>query len=730
MKFKLFALSLCTVILFSCSEKNNEPPMMEYKTSQILENKDLVPPQAEIQPTSLIEHGDERIDNYYWMKLTDEQKMAEEPDEQTQKVVDYLNAENDYLNKMMAHTDSLQKALYDEIVGRIKQTDESVPYFYNGYWYSNRFEEGKEYAINTRRKGSLDAEEEILIDQNKRAEGKDYYSMSRINISPDNKIAAFGEDYISRRQYNIRFKNLETGELYPDVIENTTGGVTWAKDNKTVFYSRKDAALRSYKIFKHKLGTPVDQDQEVYHEEDETFSTYVYNTKSRDYIIIGSYATVSQEYRVLDASDPDGTFKVFQPRERDLEYNISHYNDKWYIRTNKDGAKNFKIMTCPLDKTGKEHWVDFIPHRDDVLVEGLDLFKDFMVVSERIKGITQIRVKPWEGNDDHYIDFGEDAFLAYTSMNPEFDTDKLRVGFTSLTTPNSTYDYDVKNHKLELKKQQEVVGDFKPEDYQSERIFAKAEDGTEIPISIVYKKGFKKDGTRPLLLYGYGSYGNSMDPYFSSVRLSLLDRGFAFALAHIRGGEEMGRYWYEEGKLLNKKNTFTDFIACADHLVKIKYTTPKKLFAMGGSAGGLLMGAVVNMRPDLWQGVIAAVPFVDVVTTMLDESIPLTTGEFDEWGNPKDEKYYNYIKEYSPYDNVVEKDYPPMLVTTGYHDSQVQYWEPAKWVAKLRELKTDDNPLLLYCNMDTGHGGASGRFARYKETAMEYAFLLDLAGVE
>lgn len=720
---------LFLLLMFSCGNNDTKTGMIQYKDSQLLNKSAIKAPSPNKEAYEMEKHGDIRTDNYYWMKLSDGQKMADKSDEQTQSVVDYLNTENAYLDTMMSHTKDLQTTLYDEIVGRIKQTDESVPYKYNGYWYINRFEEGKEYAIVSRKKESLDAAEEVMIDQNVRAEGKDYYAMGGLAVSPDNNIAAFGEDYVSRRQYAVRFKNLESGELLPDIIENTTGGVTWANDSKTVFYARKDASLRSFKIFRHTLGTPVSSDTEIYHEKDETFSTFVFKSKSKKYLIIGSYATVSQEYRYLDANDPNGTFKVIQPRERDLEYGIDHYGDKWYIRTNKDGAKNFKLMTTPINKTSKDNWTDFIPHREDVLLEGFELFKNYIVLSERIKGITKLRVKPWNGKDEHYIDFKEDAYLAYTSTNPEFDSDILRVGFTSLTTPNTTYDYDINTKELDVKKQQEVVGDFNANNYASERIFVKAKDGTEVPVSIVYKKGFEKDGQRPLLLYAYGSYGSSMDPYFSSVRLSLLDRGFAFALAHIRGGEEMGRHWYEDGKLLNKKNTFTDFIDCAEYLVANKYTNTDKLFAMGGSAGGLLMGAIVNMQPTLWKGVIAAVPFVDVITTMLDETIPLTTGEYDEWGNPNDKVYYDYIKSYSPYDNVESKAYPAMLVTTGYHDSQVQYWEPAKWVAKLRDMKTDNNPLLMYCNMDTGHGGASGRFARYKETAMEYAFLIDLAGL-
>ncbi|MBP9193893.1 MAG: S9 family peptidase [Saprospiraceae bacterium] len=700
------------------------------KTEMYVKAESIQAPVAIKHDTLLEKHGDKRLDPYYWMKLTDDQKNAKEPDQQTKDVLAYLDAENVYRDTMMAHTKDFQEKLYNEIVGRIKQTDMSVPYKYNGYYYITRFEEGKDYAIKARKKGSLDAPEEIMIDENVRAKDQKYYAASGYNVSPDNKILAIGEDLVSRRQYTLRFLDLSSGTFLKDEIPNTNGGAVWAADSKTIFYETKDEALRSYKVFRHTLGTPVSKDVMVFHETDETFSSYVYKTKSEKYIIIGSWATLSQEFRYVDAATPDAAFKIFQTRERELEHSIEHYNDKWYIRTNKDKAKNFKIMTCPLDKTSKENWTDFVAHRDDVLVEGMEIFKNYFVLSERVKGITQIRVMPWSGKD-HYVDFGQKAFTANVGINPDFDTEMLRLNFTSMTTPSTTYDYTMAGKKLTMLKQQEVVGKFKAADYLDERFFVKAKDGREIPVSMVYKKGFEKNGKAPLLLYAYGSYGASMDPYFSSVRLSLLDRGFAFAIAHIRGGEEMGRYWYEEGKFFNKKNTFTDYIACAEYLIDQKYTSKEALFAQGGSAGGLLMGAVANMAPQLFKGMIAQVPFVDVVTTMLDESIPLTTGEYDEWGNPNQKDYYDYMKSYSPYDNVSAQayPYPAMLVTTGYWDSQVQYWEPAKWVAKLRATKTDKNPLLMYCNMDTGHGGASGRFKRFRETAMEYAFIFDLIGI-
>ena len=682
-------------------------------------------PVAAREAHTLSIHGDDREDPYYWMKLRDAQKNADVPDAHTQRVLDYLNAENAYREDVMQPLQPLQETLFREIVGRIKQTDMSVPYRDNGYFYYSRYEEGREYPIYGRKRGALDAQEEVLLDVNVLAENHAYYQVAGTSVSPDNRLLAYGVDTLSRRIYTLKFKNLETGETLPDEIPNTGGSAVWANDNQTVFYPVKDEALRTYKIFKHRLGTPTSADVEVFHETDDTFSTFVYKSKSKQYLVIGSYQTLSSEYRVLDADRPDGTFRVIQARERRLEYSIAHYGDHFYIRTNLD-AKNFRLLRTPTDATTKEHWTEVVPHRAEVLLEGMDIFRDYLVLSERQDGITRLRVLPWEG-EEHYLEMPEAAYLAYTSANREFDTDVLRYGYTSLTTPNSVFDYNMRTRTRKLLKEQEVVGDFDKTNYASERLMVPARDGTEVPVSLVYRRGTPKNGSAPLLLYAYGSYGASMDPYFSSVRLSLLDRGFIYAIAHVRGGQELGRAWYEAGKLLHKQNTFTDFIDVGEWLVRNAYAGRDNLFAMGGSAGGLLMGAVVNRRPELWRGVIAAVPFVDVITTMLDDSIPLTTGEYDEWGNPNDPEYYAYLKSYSPYDRVRAQAYPPMLVTTGLHDSQVQYWEPAKWVAKLRYLKTDPNPLLLYTNMDTGHGGASGRFERYRETAMEYAFLLDLA---
>jgi oligopeptidase B len=557
---------------------------------------------------------------------------------------------------------------------------------------------------------------------------KSYFAIGGRSVSENNRFLAYGVDWVSRREYTLYFKDLTTGALLEDKIENTTGSVTWANDNQTVFYVKKDPqTLRANQIYKHRLGSPSSEDELVYEEKDETFSCWVYKTKSRDYLMIGSSQTLSTEFRFLDANTPNGTWKVVHPRERELEYFVDHYGGHFYIVTNWE-AKNFRLMKTLVNQSEKERWKEIIPHRSNVLLEDIEIFKDHLVVNERENGLTRLRVIQWADNSEHYISFNDPTYAAWVSSNPEFDTTLLRYGYSSLTTPTAIYDYNLNNKERTLKKQDEVLGgQFDSANYVSERIMAPSRDGeTQVPISIVYHKDYQKSGDEPLLLYGYGSYGNTIDPWFSSSRLSLLDRGFAFAIAHIRGGQEMGRSWYENGKMLNKKNTFFDFIDSGQHLVNMGYTNTSHLYAQGGSAGGLLVGAVINMAPQLWNGTIAAVPFVDVVSTMLDETIPLTTFEFDEWGNPKDKEYYEYIKSYSPYDNVVAQDYPNLLITTGYWDSQVQYWEPAKWIAKLRDTKTDNNTLIMDCNMEVGHGGASGRFKRFKEVALSYAFLLDL----
>ncbi|MBQ0735415.1 S9 family peptidase [Aquimarina celericrescens] len=678
-------------------------------------------PLAKKKLTYLEKHNDIRIDNYFWLN-----------ERENQEVIDYLKSENEYHDRMTSHTKDFQATLFEEMKARIKEDDESVPYKLNGYWYITRYEKGKGYPIYARRKDTLEAPEEILFDCNVEAEGHSYFKMTGLNVSPDNKLIAFGVDTLSRRKYKIRIKNLETGELYPETIEITTGGSTWAADSKTLFYTKKDEeTLRSDRIYRHVLGTPISEDVEVYNEKDDTFYTFVYKTKSKKYLVIGSSSTLTSEYRILKADNPTGEFKIFQPRIRGVEYGIAHYNSDFYILTNADEALNFKVMKVSEENTLKENWKEVIPHREDILIEDIEIFKDYFVISERNNGLNVINIKRWDGAADYYLPFDNETYTAYVSTNPDFDTTILRYAYNSLTTPNSVIDFNMDTKAQEIKKEQEVLGGkFDKNNYVSERLWATAEDGTKVPISMVYKKGIKKDGNNPLLQYAYGSYGSTIDPYFSSVRLSLLDRGFIYAIAHVRGGEYLGRAWYEDGKLFKKKNTFTDFINCSKFLIAEGYTSVEHLYAMGGSAGGLLMGAIVNMAPGLYNGVVATVPFVDVVTTMLDDSIPLTTGEYDEWGNPNEEDYYVYMKSYSPYDNVVEQEYPNMLVTTGLHDSQVQYWEPAKWVAKLRELKTDNNILLLHTNMETGHGGASGRFDALKEVAEEYSFVLDLEGIK
>lgn len=692
-------------------------------------NVALNPPVAEKVPMELTAHGNTRIDNYYWMRLSDEQKNTETPDEQTKKVIEYLNAENAYTAEVMAHTKKLQEDLFEEMKGRIREEDESVPYFKNGYWYYSRFETGHEYPVYCRKKGTLEAEEEVMLNVNELADGYDFFNVGGLSVSPDNKILAFSEDTLSRRIYTIRFKNLESGQYLTDEIPNVSGGAAWANDNKTVFYtSKNEVTLLSEKIKRHQLGTLAENDETVYHELDPSFYIGVYRSKSGKYILIYNESTLVSDYHILRSDNPEGKFRQFIPRESDMLYSLDHFGDKFYITTNWQ-AKNFRLMETPENQTAKSNWKEVIPHRPDVLLEGIELFEEFLVVEERKSGLTNFRIINPTSGDEHYLDFGEPTYSASIGVNPEFNTEWLRFSYSSLTTPNSTFDYNLTSREKVLKKQEEVVGGHHPENYVTERVFATARDGVNVPISIVYKKGFKKDGKHPLLLYGYGSYGATMDPYFNSARLSLLDRGFAFAIAHIRGGQMLGREWYEDGKLLNKKNSFFDFIDCARYLLDQNFTSSEHLYAMGGSAGGLLMGAVLNYEPTLFNGVIAAVPFVDVVTTMSDPTIPLTTNEYDEWGNPENKEYYDYMLSYSPYDQVEAKDYTNILVTTGLFDSQVQYWEPAKWVAKLRDYKTDDNMLLLHTNMEAGHGGASGRFERLKETALEYAFLLDLEGI-
>ncbi|MDB2493074.1 S9 family peptidase [Flavobacteriaceae bacterium] len=677
-------------------------------------------PLAKQIPKNLTIHDDVRVDEFYWLN-----------DRENPEVIDYLNKENDYYNAHTTHTKEFQTSLFEEMKSRIKEDDSSVPYKYNGYWYITKYEKGKDYPIYTRKKESLEAEEELLFDCNEMAKDHSYFRLVGLNINLNNDLVSYGIDTTGRRQYTLHIKDLKTNTVLKDEISNTTGGSTWANDNKTLFYTKKDeTTLRSEAIYKHRLNTDQKSDELIYEETDDTFGVSVYKTKSKKYLVIVSYSTLTTEYQILNANTPDGDFKVFQPRTRGLEYSISHYEDSFYIVSNADGAQNFKLSKTSETQTQKKYWNDVIPHRENVLLEDIEIFKDFLVVSERENGLNQIHIKRWDGSGSYYLPFESETYTAYTTTNIDFDTSVLRYGYQSLTTPSSIIDFDMVTKTKTIKKEQDVLGGkFKKENYTSERLWATAADGTQIPISLIRHVDTEKSSETPLLLYAYGSYGNTIDPYFSTVRLSLLDRGFIFAIAHIRGGEYLGRQWYEDGKLFNKKNTFSDFVDCSKYLIENKYTSAKHQYAMGGSAGGLLMGAVVNLAPELYNGVVAQVPFVDVVTTMLDDSIPLTTGEYDEWGNPNEKDYYEYMKSYSPYDNVTNKLYPNMLVTTGLHDSQVQYWEPAKWVARLRSQNKNTSQLYLKTNMEAGHGGASGRFEALKEVAAEYAFLLDLESI-
>ena len=687
-------------------------------------------PKATKKPYEMTEHGNTRIDNYYWMRLTDDQKSAKKYDNQTAEVVEYIEDENSYLESNLSHTKNFQNNLFEEIVGRIEKDDESVPYFDNGYFYYSRYESGKEYAIHCRKKGSLDGQEEILLDENILADGFNYFAIGGRRVSPDNKWLAYGVDTLSRRIYEIHFKNLETGEVLETTIPNSSGSVAWANDNKTVFYtSKNETTLLGEKIWRHKMGSDSSNDELVYFEEDETFYNGVYRSKSGKFIIIYHRSTLVSDYQILNADNPNGSFKNFTKRGTEHEYSIDHYKDKFYIITNWK-AKNNRLMETQDRNTDMSNWKEVIPHRKDVHLLGMEIFKNHLVLNERKNGLRSLRVINQKSGRDEYLDFGEATYTASISVNEEFNTNILRYTYTSMITPRSTYDYNMDSGTLDLMKQQKVVGGYDQSLYHSERIYAIARDGNKVPISMVYRKDMKKNVPQNLLLYAYGSYGSTRDPYFSSTRLSLLDRGFIYAIAHIRGGQIYGRQSYDDGKMLNKKNTFYDFIDAGKYLIEQKYTDSDHLFAEGGSAGGLLIGAVVNMEPGLWKGAIAAVPFVDVVTTMLDASIPLTSGEWDEWGDPREKEYYDYMLSYSPYDQIVDRNYPNLLVTSGFFDSQVQYWEPLKYVAKLRDNWQSNNKLYLHMNMDAGHGGKSGRFRRYREVALEYVFMFDLAGID
>ena len=688
-------------------------------------------PVAIKKPYEMTIHDHTRVDDYYWMRLTDEQKSAKEYDIQTQRVIDYINLENIYKEQSLAHTNKLQDKLFNEMVARIKKDDNTTPYLKNGYYYYSRFEKNKEYAIHCRKKGSLDAKEEIILDENELAEGYDYFALYDKYVSPDNNWLAFNIDTLSRRFYTIYFKDLRTGKILDTSIPNTEGDdIAWANDNKTIFYTTKNkTTLLSEKIYRHKLGTDSSNDVLVYHEKDIEFYSGVYRSKSGKFIIIWNNSTLVSDYHILSTDNPDGDFVNFTPRGTQHEYTIIHQGNKFFITTNWK-AKNNRLMEVQDNDTEMSNWKEVIPHREDAQILEIDSFKDYIVINERIDGLSQLRVFNQNTETDYYIDFEENAYAAYISINKEYDTDILRYAFSSLITPRSIYDYNMDSRERTLMKVEEPVNGYNSADYQSERIYIDSRDGKIIPISLVYKKDLKTEKAQNLLLYGYGSYGATEDPYFSRTRISLLDRGFIFAIAHIRGGQIYGRQSYDDGKLFNKINTFNDFIDVGKYLIKNNYTDSNHLFCSGGSAGGLLIGAVINMAPELWKGAIAAVPFVDVVTTMLDPTIPLTSNEWDEWGDPREKEYYDYMFSYSPYDQVESLDYPNLLVTAGFFDSQVQYWEPLKWVAKLREYWQGNNKLLLHTDMESGHGGKSGRFRRYKDYALNYAFLLDLAGIK
>jgi len=675
------------------------------------------PPIAKIEAHTDTVHGEARVDDYYWLR-----------DKEDSTVIAYLEAENAYTEAVMKHTDKFQESLFEEMKSRIKETDLSVPMKDDSFYYYSRTEEGKQYRVYCRKKGSLDGVEEIMIDANILAEGHDYFALGAFTTSPDHSILAYAVDTSGGELYALYFKDLQTGELLSDIIHDVDGPAMWATDNKTVFYTTQDDIKRPYKMWRHTLGGSR-TDALIYEEKDERYNVYPGKSLSEEYMFIGLYSNNSSEIHYLRADDPFGKFKLIQPRQDEVEYYIYHHGKDFYAMTN-ENAQNFKIIKTAVRGPARRVWKTVIEHRDSVMIEGLSMFKDYMVVLERENGLRRVKITNFETKKSHYIDFPEPIYMVSPSSNAEYITETLRFTYYSLVTPRSIFDYDMQTRERELKKQYEVLGGYDPEEYTSERIFAEAPDGVKVPISLVYKKGMIKDGSNPFYLYGYGSYGYSMDPYFSSNRLSLLDRGFIYAMAHVRGGSEMGRWWYEDGKLKHKMNTFTDFIACAEHLIAEKYTSPEKLVISGASAGGLLVGAVVNMRPDLFNVVIADVPFVDAVNTMLDASIPLTVNEYTEWGNPEEKEYYDYMMQYSPYDNVEAKAYPNMLVTAGLNDPRVQYWEPAKWTARLRTLKTDDHLLLLKTNMGAGHGGASGRYDYLKEIALEYAFILDVMGIK
>ena len=675
------------------------------------------PPIALQIPVADTLFGDVRVDDYHWLRNRSDPEVRV-----------YLEAENEYTAAMTAHISELAETIYQEILGRIRETDLSVPYLDNGFYYYNRTEEGKQYPTFCRKEGSLDAEEVVLLDENELSEGRDYFEIWAKEVSPDNRLLAYSVDATGSETFTLYIKDLVTGELLPDVIQEIDYALEWANDSSTLFYTTMDETRRSDKLWRHALGTDRSEDVLVFHETDPGFGVAISRTRSDQYLILDVGSWDTEEQYLLSADEPSGTFSLVHPREDGVEYFLSHRGSEFYIRTN-DGAKNYKVMKAPVSAPSKDNWTEAIPHREGVKIESAETFANHLVVAEREKGQRRIRVMNLNTGDEHYIEFPEPVYAVYPKENKEYETTTMRFSYMSHVTPTSIYDYDMDSRERELLKRKEVLGEYDPSLYASERLFATAPDGTEVPVSILYRRDAKRDEGNPVYLMGYGAYGASMDPWFSSNRLSLLDRGVIYATAHVRGGGEMGEEWWEGGSMLSKMNTFTDFIACSEHLINEGHATPDGLVATGGSAGGLLMGAIANMRPDLYRIIIADVPFVDVLNTMLDASIPLTVGEYDEWGNPNDEEYYFYMKSYSPYDNVSALNYPDMLITASLNDPRVQYWEPAKWTARLRATKTGDGLLLLKTNMGAGHGGASGRYERFREWAFEYAFMLDRLGL-
>ncbi|MCA0238012.1 MAG: S9 family peptidase [Bacteroidetes bacterium] len=717
---QFLTLAVLALLAFqACKPSNRNETSIPALQPSVFHPEQFSTVHPEKKPKELISaSGDKRIDEYYWLN-----------ERENPAVTAYLEAENRYADSVLAPVSQLREKLFEELKARIKEDDSTVPYFKNGYWYLTRFETGKEYPIYSRKKGSLDAAEEVMIDVNELAKGKAYCQFGGFTVSPDNNIIAYGVDYTGRNLFKLYFKDLVSNKNLPDTFDYA-GGAEWANDSKTIIYDTKDpVTLRNDKVWRHVLGADHKSDVLMYHEKDETQYAFLSKTKSDQYILINCAYTQTVEVLYLDADQPTGTFQSIRPREAGFFYEISHRDDKFLIKTNWN-APNFRLMEAPVSDPRRENWKDVLPHREDVLLDGLTVFKDYLVTAERKGGLSQIHVIRWSDHADHYIEVGEPSYSAMIDNNPEYDTHTLRYSFTSMKTPTTVVDYNMETRQKDVKKVAPVLGNFNADNYETEFAWATARDGVKVPISIMYKKGLNRDGSAPCYLTGYGSYGFSYDPYFNRDKISLVDRGFVIAIAHIRGGMEMGFKWYEDGKMLKKMNTFNDFIDCSEFLIQEKYTSKDRLFAEGRSAGGLLMGAVSNMRPDLYKGIITGVPFVDVLTTMSDASIPLTTGEYSEWGNPAIKEQYEYMKQYSPYDNLKKGNYPNMLVLTSFSDSQVQYFEPAKYVARLRDLKTDDHVLLFKTNMTGSHGGSSGRFERLKERALEYAWMMGLMGMD